>query len=87
MIQGNADFHPIDYDDVRNRNHKTELNLKNVLAFLCMYSVDEENQRIVKEHCTEGNAKMDTETDKKFQKKKQPSSNANKQPTHITATA
>lgn len=76
MIRDNADFHPIDYDDVIKQHKKTELNLKNVLAFLEAHGADAEIQRMVREQCAEGKMEMETGTAKKIQKEKQPSSNA-----------
>lgn len=90
MIRDNADFHPIDYDEVIKQHQKTELNLKNVLAFLDAHGADAEIIRLVEAQCMEGEKEMGTESEKKSQKKKQPSSNASvskKQNTRPKATA
>ncbi len=90
MIRDNADFHPTDYDEVIKQHKKTELNLKNVLAFLDMHGADAETLRLVEEQCTESNKEMGTVGDKSSQKKKQPNSNASvstKQETPSKATA
>lgn len=78
MVRDDADFHPIDHDDVINHNHKAEWNLKNVLTFLEAHGTDAEILRMVEAQCSKGRTDMDSETGtaEKSQKKKQPISDA-----------
>ncbi len=53
MIRDNADFHPVDYEDVISQNNKPKgLDLKNVIAFLGEHGADENTIRMVEAQCS-----------------------------------
>lgn len=53
MIGDDADFHPIDHEDIIQKTRKTKgLNLKNVIAFLKEQGADESTLRLVEAQCS-----------------------------------
>ena len=53
MIRDNADFNPVDYEDVMSQNSKSKgLDLKNVIAFLGEHGADENTIRMVEAQCS-----------------------------------
>ena len=75
MIRDNADFSPVDYEDVMSQNNKSKgLDLKNVIAFLGEHGADENTIRMVEAQCsgneTEKSGK-NTSIEKTSQKRKQ----------------
>lgn len=77
MIRDNADFHPVDYEDVvTNEKKHAELNLKEVLKYLGEHGADDATIHMVETQCRENSAEVDagTGTEMKSQEKEQPSS-------------
>lgn len=58
MIQDDAVFHPVDYEDIAQNTRKTKgLNLNNVIAFLQEQGVEESTVRLVEAQCSDKKVK------------------------------
>ncbi len=74
MIRDNADFSPVDYEDIMGQNNKPKgLDLKNVIAFLGEHGADENTIRMVEAQCSgNGTEKSSGNTSgESYQKRKQ----------------
>lgn len=63
MIRDNADFHPVDYEDVMAHKQKktTGLNINNVIAFLKEQGADESTIHLIEAQCSDkGTKTIDT---------------------------
>ncbi len=84
MIRDNADFNPVDYEDIMGQNNKSKgLDLKNVIAFLGEHGADENIIRMVEAQCSENRTEKSGEdgSGKPSRKRKQPKPAA-KTPAH-----
>lgn len=74
MIRDNADFSPVDYEDIMGQNNKPKgLDLKNVIAFLGKHGADENTICMVEAQCSgNGTEKSSGNTSgESYQKRKQ----------------